>query len=130
MLKERKMLQKDLKNSFSCSLENCMTESQNHRNAEAGRYLLRTCNPTALIKQGHPKKANQDCLLSISKDRDSITSQETILRVKHFNFKQCFLYFSLCPLSLALSLDTTEKSLAPHSFLSPVTYFYTLVKSP
>jgi len=39
------------------------------------------------------------------------------LRVKKFflMFRQNFLFFSLCPLPLVLSLGTTEKSLAPSS---------------
>ena len=45
-------------------------------------------------------------------------------------FKWIFLYFSLCPLPLALSLDTTENILSLSSFISPVRHLYMLIRFP
>ena len=62
-------------------------------------------------------------VLNISREGDSTTSLGSLfqcsvtLRGKKFflMFRQNFLFFSLCPLPLVLSLGTTEKSLAPSS---------------
>ena len=40
------------------------------------------------------------------------------------------LWFSLCPMPLLLSLDTTEKNLVPSSWHSPLRYLETFVRSP
>jgi len=62
-------------------------------------------------------------VLNISREGDSTTSLGSLcqcsftLRGKKFflMFRRNFLCFSVCPLPLVLSLDTTEKSLAPSS---------------
>lgn len=43
-------------------------------------------------------------------------------------FKWNFLHFSLCPLPLIPSLDTSEKSLALSSLLPPIWYLYTWIR--
>lgn len=47
-----------------------------------------------------------------------------------FFLKGHFLYFSLCPLPLVLSLVTTEKSLSQSASLHPTSYLCTLIRSP
>ena len=44
-------------------------------------------------------------------------------------FRQSLLCFSLCPLSLVLSLGTTEKILALSALQYPFRYFCTLMRS-
>jgi len=44
--------------------------------------------------------------------------------------RENLLCFVLCPLPLVLSLDTTEKSLAPSSLHPPFRYLHTLIRSP
>lgn len=69
-------------------------------------------------------------LLNICKDRLHLLGNLCQLLVKMFpDFKQSLLYFSLCPLPLVLSLDTTEKSQeAPSSLHLPFRYVYTFIR--
>ena len=74
----------------------------------------------------------------ISREADSTTSLGNLfqcsvtLRGKKFLlvFRRNFLCFSLCPLPLALSLGTTEKSLAPSSWHPPFRYSEAFIRSP
>lgn len=45
-------------------------------------------------------------------------------------FREIFLCFHLCPSALALSLGTSEKSLAPSSLHHPFRFLYTWMRTP
>jgi len=91
-----------------------------------GRDLCGSSSPTHLPKQGHPQQAAEDHVQAgleyLQRRRLHNLSGQPVpvlvtLRGKKFflMFRRNFLCFSLCPLSLVLSLGTTEKSLAPSS---------------
>ena len=75
-------------------------------------------------------------ILNISKSGHSTTSLRNLCQcLITLTVKKCFLVFrqnlpcfSLCPLPLVLSPDTTENSLAPSS-LPLLSYLYTLIRS-
>lgn len=69
-------------------------------------------------------------LLKISTQGDSTTSITHIVKECFLIFRWNFLYASLCPLPLALSLDTTGKSLTPSSLHPLFKYLYTMIRSP
>ena len=77
-------------------------------------------------------------VLNISREGDSTTSLGSLfqgfitLRGKKFFliFRRNFLCLSLCPLPLVVSLDTTEKSLAPSSWHPPFRYLQAFTRFP
>jgi len=117
--------------SWGCALSNIrqhtsqnhrITESQNHRMVGVERDLCGSSSSTPLPKQGHLEQAErvlvQAGLEYLKRSRIRTLFQCSVtLRVKKLflMFRRNFLYFSLCPLPLVLSLGTTEKSLAPSS---------------
>jgi len=105
-----------------------------------GRDLCGSSSPTHLPKQSHLllHRTFSRWVLNISREGDSTTSLGSLfqcsvtLRGKKLFlvFRWNFLCLSLCPLPLVLSLDTTEKSLAPSSRHPPLRYLYTFRRSP
>ena len=77
-------------------------------------------------------------LLKISRDAGSTTSPGNLCQCSvTLAVNKCFLMFrrslgcrSLCPLPLAQSAGTTEKSLAPRSLRSPFRYSQALIRFP
>lgn len=123
--------------AITVSLEHWSIEvnkSQNEWNWKSPHLVQSSCS-----EQGNPEQIDRACaylFLNTSKDTDSTTCicsfqcETTITRKKKI-YKPIFflmfgwncLCFTLCPLSLALSLDTIKKSLA-----SPIRYLYILIR--
>jgi len=99
--------------------------SQNHRHAEVGRDLLRTCSPTAVLKECQLEQVDQRCVLLgfeyLQGWRLCSLSELCLPAFDHLHsksflmFRWNFLCSSLCPWPFVLSLDTTEKSLSSSS---------------
>jgi len=98
------------------------TESRNHRMFGVGRDLWGSSSTTpcrSKVTQSRLHRTVSRQVFNISREGDSTTSLGSLcqcsvtLRGKKFflMFSWNFLCFSLCPLPLVLSLDTTEKSL-------------------
>lgn len=76
--------------------------------------------------------------LNVSKCRDSSASLSKLFQYSvtltiikcFFKFRWNFLWSSLCPLPLVLSVDITNKSLDPPSLHPTFRFLYTLIKSP
>ena len=103
--------------------------SQNHRIVGIGRDFLRSCSPSPQLKQGQLEQVSQDHVqLNFEYlHRWRYSSMGSLFQcLPTFTVKKCFLvfrwnfmFFKLCPLPLVLSVDTTEKILAPSSSFPP-----------
>jgi len=115
--------------------------SHNHRLFQIGRDLWRTPGPSPLLKQGHLELLVQDHVQTafeyLQGWRFHNFPGQLVPALSHPHRKKAFPdvqreppVFSLCPLSVVLSLGTTEESLAPSSLHPPFRYLYTLIRSP
>ena len=83
-----------------------------------------------------PSRTGCQGMFCICKVGSSITSLGNLFQCSvTLTVKQCFpmfrwnlLCFSLCPLPLVLSLDTTKKRLASYSLCPPFRYLYKLIR--
>lgn len=72
-----------------------------------------------------------DLMKNVMEKTKVLSSFVSVLTIKTtFENASNFLHVSLCPLPLFVSVGTTDCSLASPSSLPPISYFYTLVKSP
>ena len=119
-----------------------ITESPNHRTVGVGRDLWGSFNPIqspywSRVTYSRLHRTASRQVLNISREGVSKTALgnlfqcSVILRGKKFflMFRWNFLCFSLCPLPLVLSLGSTEKSLAPSSWLT-LQIFISIYKVP
>jgi len=103
----------------------------------SGGYLVQTCCSSRDALRQLPRTMSR-WLLDISMDGDSATSlgdfcqPSVTLTVKKgfLMLRGNLLCFSLCQMTLVLSLGTTEKSLALSSVHLPFRYLYRLTRSP
>ena len=113
-------------NRFKC-LER-ITEWWGLGGTSVGHLVQPPCWSRVTYSRLHKTLSKQ--VLNTSRVGDSANSLGSLfqcsvtLRVKKFflMFRRNFIFFSLCPLSLVLSLGTTEKSLAPSSWHPPLRY--------
>lgn len=100
-----------------------------HTLGKAGRDLWRVSHPPSCPDQGQTEQ------VGISKDGEPKIPLDNLFQVwlssqwkaDFFSFKWTFLHFRLLRLPPVLSLHTTEKDLAPSSFL-PLSGIYTLLQ--
>ena len=106
----------------SSSTDHGLTESQNGKDWKGPLWII-CSNPSAKTGPSRAVRNLSRQVLNISGEGESTTSLSSLLQcsviliVKKFFLilRWNFIYFSLCPLPLVLSLGTTEKSLAPSS---------------
>jgi len=115
--------------------------SQNHRmvgfEETSGDHLIQlSCKSRFTYSRLHMITPRQ--VLNIPREGDSTAPLGSLfqcsitLRMKKFFlvFRWNFLCFSLCPLPFALSLGTTEKSLAPFSWHPPLRHLWAFIRIP
>jgi len=103
------------------SLALTSAQSQNHKIVEVARHLWRSATSTPAQSRVTETRLTMNIfnwVLNTFRDADS-TNLFGNQKKKGIVFKWNFLYFSLCPLPLILSLNTTERCLALSSSLPP-----------
>ena len=113
-----------------------IAESQNDRDQKGCHLVQPPCQRRVTQSRLHRNSSRQ--VLNISTEGESTTPLDSLfqcsisLRAKKFFpvFRYNFLCFSLCPLPLVLSLGTTEKSLAPSSWMKASLQYLAQEKIP